>query len=139
MKRLSKWILALVIGSLLVLFPGAKDPSSCGLSRAYAETISLSTLEDEAVLSGSAAPNAPFSLVVYNHNYGGDERILYQTEGTVPKGGFYQITAPLPVLGVQYVEFTLEGALRVYEYTRYDRNLPKQLSAYYLNIYEFLN
>lgn len=96
------------------------------------------TLENQAFLTGTAEEGTRIICSVYVSNEK-ESALLYRTEQLVGAEGLYEVTAPLPVLGRQYVVLQVGKREEVYLYQRYRKQLAQDLKGYYLNIYEALD
>lgn len=96
------------------------------------------TLENEAFIAGDGEAGAQIQCSVYTVE-NGKTTLLYQTETVVGASGLYQLTVPLPVLGIQYVTVAVEEEETTYVYHRYRKQFAKELDDFYLNIYQVLD
>ena len=126
---------ALLLASVLVLF--------CLLSTgertlAEEEPEIIRTVDSRAILTGQEEPGSSIDVTVYNYPNGRSRATLYHTRFPVGASGIYQVTIPLPVMGEQYVQLSVENVLTTVIYERYPADLADELRGYYLNIFEFL-
>jgi len=99
----------------------------------------IRTVDSRAILTGQEEPGTRIDVTVYNYPGGRSRATLYHTRFTVGESGIYQLTIPLPVMGEQYVQVSIENVLSTIIYERYPAELGEELRSYYLNIFEYLN
>lgn len=110
---------------------------AAGISQAEPEvTQERDTLENQAILTGTAQKDTWVYCSVYTYDEDGEVTLLYQSEQQVGGSGLYQLTVPLPVLGRQYVAVRMSDEEIVYVYNRYRKQLARDLKDYYLNVYQ---
>lgn len=112
-----------------------------GLTETEAEpivTCERDTLENQALISGSAEAGTRTFFSVYTYDNVKKTTLLYQENGVVGESGLYQLTIPLPVLGRQYVLVRVGKEANTYAYNRYRKQLAQELQGYYLNVYQQL-
>lgn len=131
-KSLRMILLALLLIAGTVLYSG-------GESRAEESPEKIRTIDSRAILTGQKDPGTMIDIMVYNYPGGRSRATLYHTRFTVGESGIYQVTIPLPVMGEQYVQISIENVLTTLIYERYPAELGDELRGYYLNIYEYLN
>lgn len=129
-----RWILllglALILTASLIQMEGEAAPKV---------DVNRDTLENQALLSGSAPAGTQISCMVYTYNIREKTTLLYQSETVVEDSGLYQLTVPLPVLGCQYVMLRVGEEETTYAYHRYRKQLADDLKGYYLNLYQVLD
>jgi|GEM_PF-6784196 len=96
------------------------------------------TFENQTIFSGEAEPLSTVSYVVYTYRSQSSRRVLYQGQAEVGESGVYVLQVPLPLVGTQYVNLTVDGETTVYGYTRYSKSLLENLTEAELNVYEYL-
>ncbi len=128
-KRQLPYLAVLIV---LCLFLGAVP------TRAEEEITFIDTMESSVHFAGKSQPGTEFTVTVYTYRNEDEKRVFFRALVTVGQSGLYDLLLPLPVLGQQFVEIEENGTARTLVYYRYDKELPQQLTQYYLNLYDFI-
>lgn len=99
----------------------------------------IRTLDAETLIFGEEEPGTVIIISVYNYRNNLIRATLYTNRFIVGESGMYVVSAPLPVLGEQYVSVAVNGRGKAARYFRYESDLGQTLSETYLNVYELLS
>ena len=114
-------------------------PVSADAKKDDTDEETIRTMDTETLIYGEEEPGTAIIISVYNYRNGLIRATLYTNSFVVGESGMYVVSAPLPVLGEQYVSVAVNGRGRATRYYRYESDLGQTLSETYLNVYEFLS